>query len=247
MSADDRTNPKQGTHMQHPQLNDDELDELDDLLLSRLMPEYAMDITMLDGFFAALVLHTQPVVPEDYLRWVWDSERGEDPPGFASRQDAERAFELIMRHYRSVSEAIREDTYEPLFYVLPQDDGSDFYDAEGWSCGFILATSLFTEPWDTLFEERPDLVAPMELLGTERGWEMLEQSGDEKRVTQEAYESIADAVALIYEHLREPRRTAMPDETEKHGFRTTPVRDVACPCGSGLSFPNCCGAPRTLH
>ena len=129
--------------------------------------------------------------------------------------------------------------------MLPQDDGSDFYDAEGWSCGFILATSLFAEPWDTLFEERPDLVAPMELLGTERGWEILKQSGDEQRATQEAYESIADAVALIYEYLREPRQEA--NETEKHGFRTAPVRDVDCPCGSGLSFLNCCGAPRTLH
>ena len=229
----------------HPPLNDADLDELDDLLLSRYMPEYAMDITMLDGFFAALVLHPQPLVPEEFLHRVWDSERGEDQPGFASQQEAERTFELIMRHYDSVSQAIRDDRYEPLFYVLPQDDGSDFYDAEGWSCGFILATSLFAEPWDTLFEERPDLVAPMELLGTERGWEILKQSGDEQRATQEAYESIADAVALIYEYLREPRQEA--NETEKHGFRTAPVRDVDCPCGSGLSFLNCCGAPRTLH
>lgn len=234
--------------MPHPPLNDNELDELDDLLLSRLMPEYAMDITMLDGFFAALVLHTEPVVPEDYLRWVWDSEHGEDPPGFASRQEAERAFELIMRHYQSVSQAIRDDRYEPLFYVLPQDDGSDFYDAEGWACGFILATSLFTEPWDTLFEERPDLVAPMELLGTERGWEMLEQSGDERRATQEAYESIADAVALIYEHLRETAQETRQRKTARnHDSLTAPARNVACPCGSGLSFPDCCGAPRTLH
>ena len=235
----------------HPPLNDDELDELDDLLMARHMPRYTMDITMLDGFFAALVLHPQPSAPDEYLRWVWDSERGEDAPAFASPRDAARAIELIVRHYASVAQAIRDDHYEPLFYLLPQDDGSDFFDAEGWCCGFILATSLFAEPWDTLFEERPDLVAPMELLGTERGWEILGQSGDEKRATQDAYESIADSVALIREHLREPRQATMQaraiESLEIFGIRSGTERDEACPCGSGKTFRNCCGAPRTLH
>jgi uncharacterized protein len=229
----------------HPPLNDDELDELDDLLLSPQMPQYVMDITMLDGFFAALVLHPQPVPPEDHLRWVWDSERGEDEPGFESPQDAARTLDLIMRHYASVSQAIRNDRYEPLFYLLPQDDGSDFYDAEGWCCGFILATSLFTEPWDTLFDQRPDLVAPMELLGTEHGWKMLEQSGDERRATQDAYESIANAVALIYEHFRGPSNTTAG--AEAYGIRSATASDVVCPCGSGRNFRDCCGAARTLH
>lgn len=230
-------------------LNDDELDELDDLLLSRPMPRYAMDVTMLDGFFAALVLHPHPAMPDEYLRWVWDSERGEDPPTFSSPQDAARAIELIMRHYANVSQAIQDDRYEPLFYLLPQDDGSNFFDAEGWACGFILATSLFTEPWDTLFEDRPDLVTPMELLGTERGWKTLEQSGDEKHATQEAYESIADAVAMIYEHLRNPRKAKTTAEI--FGARSstdfTTVSDEICPCGSGKVFRDCCGVPRTLH
>ena len=225
-------------------LNDDELDELDDLLMARHMPQYTMDITMLDGFFAALVLHPHPSLPDEYLRWVWDSERGEDAPSFASPKDAARTLELVMRHYASVSQAIRDDRYEPLFYLLPQDDGSDFYDAEGWCCGFILATSLFTEPWDTLFDERADLVAPMELLGTERGWQTLEQNGDEKRTIQEAYESIADSVAMIYEHLRETRKPAAT--VGIYDIRSTVLDDI-CPCGSGKAFRDCCGAPRTLH
>lgn len=226
-------------------LSDDELDELDDLLLARHMPRYSMDITMLDGFFAALVLHPRPSLPDAYLRWVWDSERGEAQPTFASPQDAARTLELIMRHYDHVLQAILDDRYEPLFYVLPQDDGSDFFDAEGWSCGFILATSLFAEPWDSLFEERPELVAPMELLGTERGWEILEQSVDERHATQEAYESIADAVAMIYEHLHTPRKTQTTVEISR--VSTVAVLNEICPCGSGKPFRDCCGVPRTLH
>ena len=93
-------------------------------------------------------------------------------------------------------------------------------------------------------------IAPMELRGTERGWEMLEQSGDERRATQEAYESIADAVALIYEHLRETAQEARQRKTAKnHDSLTAPARNVACPCGSGLKYKRCCGknAPPQLN
>lgn len=57
-------------------LNDDELDELDKFMLSEDMPENAMDISMLDGFFAALVLHPQLIMPSQYLRWIMGCGEG---------------------------------------------------------------------------------------------------------------------------------------------------------------------------
>lgn len=236
-------------------LNDDELDELDDLLMSQDMPENTMDISMLDGFFAALVLHPDLIMPSEYLRWIWDSEQGEDKPEFSSLAEANRILDLIMRHYNSVLQAITDDRFEPLFYVLPQEDGSEFFDAEGWSCGFILATSIFNEPWEPVFKERPELLTPMVLLGTERGWDMLERSGNNRLATQEAYEAIADAVSLIYEHFREQREASAQQRLARMDMKSNerPMpdageeRDESCPCGSGRDFSECCGAARTLH
>ncbi|MFZ3016878.1 MAG: UPF0149 family protein [Gallionella sp.] len=237
-------------------LNDDELDELDDLLMSQDMPENTMDISMLDGFFAALVLHPDLIMPSEYLRWIWDSEQGEDKPEFSSLAEANRILDLIMRHYNSVLQTITDDRFEPLFYVLPQEDGSEFFDAEGWSCGFILATSIFNEPWEPVFKERPELLTPMVLLGTERGWDMLERSGNNRLATQEAYEAIADAVSLIYEHFREQREASAQQRLARTDMKSNERpdmpdagtgRDESCPCGSGRDFSECCGAARTLH
>jgi uncharacterized protein len=239
--------------MQNPTqpLNDDELDQLDKFLLSDDMPESAMDISMLDGFFASLVLHPQLIKPSEYFRWVWDSEKGIGEPEFRNMDAANRILGLIMRHYNSVLEAIDNDQYEPLFFTLTQEDGSEFYDAEGWCMGFLLGAAVFNEPWDAVFRDRPELVSPMVLLGTETGWDLLEQSKDQKRATQGAYESIADRVSQLYEYFREQREAAtaermaqpvnMPVTSDKTG------RNETCPCGSGKKFKKCCGAPTTLH
>ena len=249
--------------MNHTQpLNDDEIEELDDFLLSDDMPGDAMDVSMLDGYFAALVLHPQIIMPSEYLPWIWDAEQGEEGPAFPSLDGANRIMGLIMRHYNSVLKAIGNDCYEPLFYALTQEDGSEFFDAEGWCEGVLLSVSVFNEPWDAVFKECPELVTPMMLLGTEGGWEILAKSGDEKRATQETYESIAGAVSLLYDHFREQREAATQERLARPGrnpsglltevvkmpgasFKTG--RNDPCPCGSGKKLKKCCGAPSALH
>lgn len=249
--------------MNHTQpLNDAEIEELDDFLLSDDMPEDVMDASMLDGFFATLVLHPQIIMPSEYLPWIWDAEQGKDQPVFPSIDGANRILGLIMRHYNSVLEAIGNGCYQPLFNDLTQEDGSEFFDAEGWCEGFMLGISVFHEPWEAVLNERHDLLGPMVLLGTEEGWEILEKSGDEQRNTQAAYEAIAGSVSLLYDYFREQREAATRVRLARPGRHPSglltevtkmPVtslkvgRNENCPCGSGKKFKKCCGAPSTLH
>jgi len=232
-------------------LNDIEFDELDKFLLADDMPENAMDISMLDGFFAALVLHPQLINPSEYFRWIWDSEKGVDEPILADMEIGNRILELIIRHYNSVHEAIENDQYEPMFFTLVQKDGSEFLDAEGWCMGFILGTTVFNDPWVEVFKDHPELVSPMVLLGTEAGWDLLDKSKDMKRATQGAYESIPERIKMLYEYFLEQREAATEERMAQPG--SMPVtsnktgRNVVCPCGSGKKFKKCCGAPTTLH
>ncbi|MDX8384972.1 MAG: UPF0149 family protein [Gallionella sp.] len=238
-------------HITTQALNNNELDELDKYLLSEDMPENAMDISMLDGFFAALVLHPQLINPSEYFSWIWDSEKGVDEPMLANMEIGNRILNLIIRHYNSAHEAIENDQYEPMFFTLAQKDGSEFFDAEGWCMGFILGTTVFKEPWGEVFKDRPDLVSPMVLLGTEAGWNLLDKSKDMKRATQGAYESIAERIKMLYEYFLEQREAATEERMAQPG--SMPVtsnktgRNNACPCGSGKKFKKCCGAPTTLH
>lgn len=201
-------------------------------------------------------------MPSEYLPWIWDMEQGEDAPAFASLEQANHILQLVMRYYNSVLTAIGNDDFAPLFYILAQEDGSEFFDAEGWSMGFMRGVSLFVGPWDEVFEKYPEFLAPMVLLGTEQGWDALEKSADGKQATQDAYESIAGAVALLHDHFSEQReaetrkRLAQPgrnpsglvsDVVDMPNARFKVGRNEECPCGSGKEFKKCCGAPPTLH
>jgi len=239
-------------------LNADELDELENYLLSDSMPETAMDVPTLDGFFAALVLHPDIIMPGEYLPWIWDEEEGAEALKFSSMEEVNHILELIMRHYNSVLEAIDNVEFKPLFSTLQQKDSSDYFDAESWSWGFMTGVTRFPEPWDGVFKKYPELLTPMMLLGTEEGWNELAASGDEKHATQEAYDAIPVAVAVLYDYFRGQRETATEQRMAQHGHQPSGMKPVQnkgnkvgrneeCPCGSGKKFKKCCGAPPTIH
>lgn len=119
---------------------------------------------------------------------------------------------------------------------------------------------LFSEPWMDIFENHHALLAPMILLGTEPGWELLDGSADVKQATKEAYDSIADSVMLLFDHFALQRAAEMQQRLVQPGRPPVRVeavrmpitsfkvgRNEACPCGSGLKFKKCCGAPPTVH
>ncbi|MBS0327935.1 MAG: UPF0149 family protein [Proteobacteria bacterium] len=50
---------------------------------------------MLDGCFAALMSGPATILRGEWMRWVWDLEKGEDSPVFANHQQAERIIGLM--------------------------------------------------------------------------------------------------------------------------------------------------------
>jgi uncharacterized protein len=202
-------------------LSEDELDELDALLMSEAVPEEGMEISTLDGFLAAIVLNPQVILPSQWLPWVWDMENGEASPEFADAQQANRIIGLLMRHYNTVAWSIDGGWFDPLLVELEQPDGSEFFDAEGWCEGFMLGVSAVPDSWRAVLEVHTDLVAPMVLLGTDKGLKILEESGHEvelrRRRIQNAYEAIPAAVAALHEHFRpESKRSFDPDASPGH-------------------------------
>jgi len=180
-----------------------EIDELDDFLMSDDTPDNCMDLSALDGFMTALILNPDVIMPSEYLPFVWDMEEGEAPPSFTSVEQANHIMQLLLRYYNSVLDAITNDHFSPLFYILEDES----YDAQSWSEGFMRGVYLFSEPWIEIFEKHHALIAPMVLLGTQSGWEMLETRSDSEQAIQQAYESIADTVGLLYAYFNELRES----------------------------------------
>ena len=228
-------------------LSDEEFDELDTFLMSESLSEEAMDLSALDGFFAAIALNPEFILPSQWLPWVWDMEAGEESPAFASAAEAELISGLLLRHYNSVQEMIGEGRFAPLMYTLAQEDGSEFYDAEGWCMGFMLGVDLFQDTWLPILEEHSEWLAPIQLLGTEEGWGELEAMhpdlADQRPAIRAAYETIPAMVEAIYLYFL-PRRQAASQERVTATLRRVGDkigRNDPCPCGSGKKFKKCHG------
>jgi len=61
-------------------LTEAEFDQLDEFLMNDESLSDTMDTAMLDGYLAAVASGPNLVMPNQMLRWVWDTENGEESP-----------------------------------------------------------------------------------------------------------------------------------------------------------------------
>jgi uncharacterized protein len=69
-------------------LSDREIEELNAFLLAEDGLENPMDFYTFDGFICAVLSGPNAIMPSEWLRWVWDEEKGEQTPEFLSKKQA---------------------------------------------------------------------------------------------------------------------------------------------------------------
>ncbi len=180
-------------------LSEEELDELNEFLLSDTVSEECMDASMLDGFLAALVVGPEAIPFNEWIDVVWG---GEEAPVFASQEQAQRVIDLIVRHMNSIADDLEQEpeVYDPIFY----QDGDELV-AEGWCGGFIEGMMRRAEAWEELFEAgHGHLLQPiMQVAGVTD--DETEQPALSPAERQETIPLIAPAVVELYEFWRERR------------------------------------------
>ena len=63
-----------------------EIDRLDEFLTREGGPQNTMDAAMIDGYICALVSGPRLIAPSEALRWIWDTEKGQDNPSSRARK-----------------------------------------------------------------------------------------------------------------------------------------------------------------
>jgi uncharacterized protein len=236
-------------------LSQEELEELDDFLLDAEGIEESMDISTLDGYLAAILCGPKTVMPSEWLRWVWDMEKGEDVPEFKDEAEAQHILGLIMRHMNDIAQMLQEapETYQPLLLANP-NDGDPIPIIDEWCCGFMMGVELDAEGWLPVTAGKPDWMSTILLYGTEEGWDVLEQ----KDLSADEHKSLANGLAGTVQKIHAfwlgQRRTQLADGVLSDAVRREPVRNPdkvgrndPCPCGSGKKFKQCHGSPQRLH
>jgi uncharacterized protein len=222
-------------------LTDAEQDALEAFLTSDVTPETAMPLSTLDGYFTAIALNPDLILPSRWMPWVWDMESGREAPEFESHEEAERVLGLLMRYHNEVTAAVSAGKPEPMFVG---DKDGDVILANLWAGGFLVGVSKFAEPWWVeLIEKEPGKVAPILLLGSESGPDSLEdRSGDLQQLIERAPEVITLALDGLCEYFAPLRARAADDRVRTHRRAEPRVgRNDPCPCGSGKKFKKCCG------
>jgi uncharacterized protein len=232
-------------------LSDDEIDELDDFLLSDATSDETMMLDCIDGFFTAIVSGPVMLKPSEWLPKVWGPTE-EDEPTFDSFSHAERITSLMIRHLNSVISKLQQDTVEPLFdTAIYPDDPKEHVDGEMWAYGYMTGIELRRKNWQIFFDHKnsDEVLRPIYLLGAD------EVSIEEEELTttleqrEELTQQIPASVSWIYKFWT-PYREAFAERMIATTFeREHPKvgRNDPCPCGSGKKFKKCCGAATVLH
>lgn len=236
-------------------LTEKEVEELDRFLLEAEGLEAPMDISTLDGFLAAIVCGPKTILPSEWMRWVWDMEKGEDSPEFETQAQAQHILGLLMRHMNDIAQTLNRapEQYEPLLMENP-NDGDPIPILDEWCSGFMKGVKLDDEGWLPVIAGKPDWLSTMLLYGTEEGWEALEKKNLSLDEHKALAEGLAGTVRKIHSFWLEQRRKQIAQGEYPQVLRREPVRNPdkvgrndPCPCGSGKKFKKCHGSAERLH
>lgn len=233
-------------------LGETEIAQLDELLAS--VPETAdpLDVAMLDGFLAGVLLHPEPIAPAVWMPLVFDAQGR--PASLPSADAQRRAEALIMRRHDELAACIAAvEPFDPIVFELV-DDNDEVLDGKAgigalapWAGGFANALAAFGSLQDAA--EDDDELAGL-LTGILRhlpvdpevsAEEQEEHAREQAQIEQEspladldeAIDDMVDCVLAIAPITR-PNRPVVR-EAPKIG------RNDACPCGSGKKYKACHG------
>ena len=234
-------------------LSEEEMSELDSFLLSDATSDEAMMLDCLDGYLTAIVTGPVTLKPSEWLPSVWGPSE-KDEPAFETMKQAQRIFELIVRHLNGIIVTLQHDpdAFEPVFDIAVYPDSPrEFVDGEMWAYGFMTGINLNRNNWQAFFEDphSADVLRPIYLLGADDVTDAEEELTKTPAQREELSNQIASSVAWIYRFWL-PYRDAVAERTIATSFqREHPKvgRNDPCPCGSGKKFKKCCGSATVLH
>jgi uncharacterized protein len=230
-------------------LTDTELDKLADVL-RRFGDKRAMNLEMLDGFFAALICGPETVLPSEYLPQIWGGQMVNESE-FATKPMLQEFLSLIMRHWNAICHTLQSgDVSLPLLL----DDENGVARANDWANGFVRGMEMRRDSWSVLMddEEHGGSLIPILALAHEHHPDPEMRPYKEPISAEMRVRLIAGAAAgvmAIYHYFEAERLLEARARADTRTFRRDAPkvgRNDPCPCRSGKKFKHCCGKA-TFH
>lgn len=225
----------------------------------------SMNLSMIDGFFTALVLSPNPQLPDDWLAQVV-----EDLDTFSHLPDHAEMVDFLFRHYQEIKfslTAVDPPEFSPMF--LYHEDHEQPWVAD-WCYGFIQGVQCDLAIWAEMSDVFPllELITAISTLPPPAEpllvWE--DSLSEEDKLFYETqqmairaldeYHRVVDPIAgwdaflellvlSIHDFVLNPSSEA--DEVHTPSVLGSAHEiEILCPCGSGKGFAVCCGASNRL-
>jgi uncharacterized protein len=235
----------------------EEVDFLDHFLSRDDAPEHVMDVTMLDGYLTAVVSGPNLIMPSDMLRWVWDTEHGQEGAHFKDQAEAEKVIGLVMEQWNAIAQTLSQTPaqYAPQLPDWMLEDGSRVPILGDWCSGYYKGMSIDMRAWAPLLLGQPALLSTVLLYGTEDGLDALVRLNHDAAALRAAGEGLADMVRQVHAHwlVQRTQQEASGQVPKPIRYATEPShpmrrdgpklgRNDPCHCGSGRKYKHCHGA-----
>lgn len=189
-----------------------------------------LDVSELDGFFAALNCSPQNIAPAIWLPAIW----GGVEPKWPNKTSYEEFTHLSFTHYHHVMESLEANEFHGIFLERDQDD-EVITIVDEWCSGFLRGLDIWPKISEQDSTKIEEILPLFHLFTTEEGWEKVDNLSSV--ALKEEQDKISPTIQSLFEYFKEQRekeKTPIRRETAKIN------RNAPCPCGSGKKYKKCC-------
>jgi uncharacterized protein len=210
-------------------------------LSSAQVPDTAMSLEELDGFFCALIAGPETILPSEYMPYIWGGDKPAEGPVYDSEAQLRFVLQLLMRYWNQIARRLAEDLPHPPF-MFGADDADR---GREWATGFLGGLALRQDAWVPLLEHGKAGGLVRVIMALYKSDPDVLGEPVTPALRREIIEELPEIVLAIADFWRNPqgRHAPAPSQSKKIG------RNEPCPCGSGRKYKKCCGASPspTLH
>jgi uncharacterized protein len=226
-------------------LDRNELDELEEFLVSDAVPAGLWGVDVLHGFLTSVALSAADLDQEQWLPLVW-STAPEDPPCFDDPVQEARLTSYVLRLYDDIRAALEDPDrgFAPLVARAGNCSGQFHADGTMWCNGFMLGMVLLENHWASFLAAPAGgcLLLPIVLLGSDQvppDWEGMCETPQQRAQLTEWIPAVVEAIHV--------QRFILELIALKESKQTLATLQDPCRCGSRKAFRACCGAAHRLH
>lgn len=217
-------------------LPQEQLDRIDSIL-NEIADDQIKNVEALDGFFAAIVICGETIMPNEALAVISKST--------AEQSDHHQEFKKLLHQFRG--EVARQFSQELTYLPLLLEDENGVATANDWATGFSTGMQMRPFLWSDVWEDEEygGALVPIMALAHEHDPDPDMRPYSEPISGERREELIVGAAAgamRLYRYFRLEPTNVLPfmRPAGKVG------RNDPCSCGSGRKYKKCCGAAK-LH